>query len=160
MVVAALAVPYGPSCSRSMVILNVFLMIASGLRYFTPEPHSRSPGLVRLNVALVAIPFTRANRRALQSWLVTSVNSKMSSSARMQLPPLHPMTIASGSIDTGSNKWARYLCPTGSVSTGVKLGMKVSTASTVRGSVLLLLIPSRPSWARSIPSSTGPCGPR
>ena len=122
MVVAALAVPYGPSCSRSLALLDVLLMIASGLRYFTQESYSRSPGLVRLNVALVVIPFTRANSSALQSWSGTSVNSRMSCSVRTQLSLPHPMTTTSGSIGTGSNEWTRYLCPTGLVSTGVKSG--------------------------------------
>ena len=43
---------------------------------------------------------------------------------------------------------------------GCQVGVKVTAASTVRGSALLLMIPSIPSWPRGTPSSTGPCGPR
>ena len=85
---------------------------------------------------------------------------KTPSSARMQLSPPHPMTTAFGSIGAESNEWARDLCPTGFMSTGVKSGVKVTSASTVRGSALLLLMPSISSWLRDIPASTGPCGPR
>ena len=70
------------------------------------------------------------------------------------------MTTAFGSIGAESNEWARDLCPTELVSTGGESGVKVTTASTVRGSALLLLIPSKLSWPRGTPSSTGPCGPR
>ena len=59
MVVAAPAVPCGPSFS-SLVLLDVFPMITSGLRDFTQEPYSASPEQVRLNIALVAIPFVIA----------------------------------------------------------------------------------------------------
>ena len=51
-----------------------------------------------------------------------------------------------------------YLCPTGLVSTGGKSGVKVTSANTVRGSALLSLIPSIPSWPRGMPSSTVPHG--
>ena len=60
-------------------------------------------------------------------------------------PPLHPMTTAFGCIGAGSNEWARDLCPTGLVLTSVKSGAKATAASTVRGSALLLMIPSIPS---------------
>ena len=49
-------------------------------------------------------------------------------------PPSHPMTIAFGSIDAKFNEWARDLCPTRLVWTGGKSGVKVTAASTVRGS--------------------------
>ena len=76
------------------------------------------------------------------------------------LPP-HPMTTAFGSIGAESNKWARDLCPTGLVSTGGKSGLRVTPSSTLKGSALLLLIPSiTRSWPRGIPSCTGPCRPR
>ena len=91
MAVTDLAMPCGPSCSSSLVLLDVFPMIASGLRELTQEPYSGSPGLVRLSFALVAIPLivrAGAHSSALQSWSVTPVNSKVSSSPRMQLPPL------------------------------------------------------------------------
>ena len=91
-----------------------------------------------------------------QLWSVTPVNSKMSSSARMLLPPPHPMTTAFGSIGAESNEWARGLCPTGLVSAGGKSGVKVTAASAVRGSASLLSTPSIPSWPRGTPSSTGP----
>ena len=87
-------------------------------------------------------------------------DSNMSSSARMLLPPLHPMTTAFGSIGAESNEWARGLCPTGLVSVGGRSGVKVTAASTVMDSASLLLIPSIPSWPRGKPSSTGPRGPR
>ena len=159
MVVAAPVVPCGLS-SSSLVLLDVSPMIASGLINFTHISYSGSPGQVHLNIALVVIPFARAHSSALQSWSVTPVNSKMSSSARMPLTPPYPMTTAFDSIGAKSNEWARDLCPTGLVSTGGESGVKVITASTVRGSALLLLIPSKPSWPRGTPSSTGPCGPR
>ena len=144
MVGAAPAVPCGPS-SNATVFLNVFPMITSGLRDFTQEPHSDSPGQICLNIALVAILFARAHSSAPQSWSVTPVGSKISSSARMQLSPPHAMTTAFGSIGAESNEWARDLCPIGLVSTDGKSGVKVTAASTVRGSALLLLMPSIPS---------------
>ena len=159
MLVAAPAVPCCPS-SNSFALLDLFPIITSGLRDFTQEPYSGSPGHVRLNCALVAMPFVRVHSSALQSWSMTPVNSKMSSSARMLLLPPHPMTTAFGSIGAESNKWARGLCPAGLVSAGGKSGVKVTAASTVRGSASLLLIPSIPNWPRGTPSSTGPSGPR
>ena len=78
----------------------------------------------------------------------------------MLLPPPHPMATAYGSIGADSNGGALGLCPIGLVSTGGKSGVKVTAASTVRGSALLLSKPSIPSWLRGTPSSTGPCGPR
>ena len=95
MVVAAPVVPYCPS-SSSFALLDVFPMIISGLRDFTQELFSDSPGQVRLNSALVAMPFARVHSSALQSWSVTPVNLKMSSSARMLFPPPHPMTTVLG----------------------------------------------------------------
>ena len=112
-------------------------MITSGLRDFT--------GQVCLNSALVAIPFARAHSKALQSWSVTPVKSKILSSARMPLPPPHPMATAFGSIGAKSSEWARDLCPTGLVSTGGKSSVKVTAVSTVKDSALLLLIPPIPS---------------
>ena len=82
MALAAPAVPCGPS-SSSLVLLDMFPMIASSLRDLTQEPYFGSPGQVRLNIALVTIPFARAHSSALQSWSVTTVNLKMLSSARM-----------------------------------------------------------------------------
>ena len=112
MVAAAPAVSCVPS-SSSLVLLDVFPMITSGLRDFTQESYSEYLGQVQFNSALVAIPFARAHSSALQSWSVTPVDSKMSSSARMPLtPPLNPMTTAFGSIGVESNEWARDLCPT------------------------------------------------
>ena len=147
--------------SSSLVLLHVFPMITSGLRDVAQEPYFESSGQVSLNIALVVIPFARAHSSALHWWPVTPVNSKMSSSARMPPPPPpHPMTTAFGSIDAESNEWARYLCSTGLVSRGGKSGVKVTAASTVRCSALLLLISYVPSWPRGTPSSTGPCGPR
>ena len=55
------------------------------------------------------------------------------------------MTTTFGSIDAESNEWARVLCPTGLVPAGGKSGVKVTVASTVRGSASLLLIPYTPS---------------
>ena len=75
-------------------------------------------------------------------------------------PPPHPIITAFGGIGAESNEWARVQCPAGLVSTGGKSGVKVTAASTVRGSALLLLIHSVPIWRRDAPSSTGPCGPR
>ena len=98
------------------------------------------------------------NRRTGRS--VMPVNSKMSFSARMLLPPTHPMTTAFGSIRAEFNEWTRGLCPAGLVSVVGKSGVKVTASSTVRGSASLLLIPSIPNWPRSTPSSTGPSGPR
>ena len=86
MVVAALAVPCFPS-SSSFALLDLFPMITSGLKDFTQESYSGAPGHVRLNSALVAMPFARVHSSTLQSWSVTPVNSKMSSSARMLPPP-------------------------------------------------------------------------
>ena len=158
--VAAPAVPYCPS-SGSFALLDVFPMITSGLRDFTQEPYSGSPGHVRLNCALVvAMPFMRVHSSALQSWSVMPVNSKMSFSARMLLLPPHPMTTAFGSIGEESNEWVRGLCPAELVSVGGKSGVKVTAASTVRGSASLLLIHSIPNWPKGTPSSTGPSGPR
>ena len=159
MLVAAPAAPCCPSAS-SFALLGVFPMITSGLRNFTQEPYSESPGHVRLNRVMVAMPFVRVHSSALQSWSVTPVNSKMSSGARMLLPPPQPMTTAFGSIGAKSNDWARGLCPVGLVSAGGKSGVKVTAASTVRGSASLLLIPSILNWPRDTPSSTGPSGPR
>ena len=42
--------------SSSFAFLDVFPMITSGLRDFIQEPYSGSPGHVRLNSALVAMP--------------------------------------------------------------------------------------------------------
>ena len=83
------AAPVGPCCPSfsSFALLDVFPMITSGSRDFTQEPYSGSPGHVRLNCALVAMPFMRVHSSALQSWSVMPANSKMSSSARMLLPP-------------------------------------------------------------------------
>ena len=75
-------------------------------------------------------------------------------------PPPHPITTAFGSIGAESNEWARGLCPAGLVCAGGKSGVKVTAASTVRGSASLLLISSIPTWLRGTPPSTGPCGPR
>ena len=86
MVVAASTVPCCP-CSRSFALLDVFPMITSGLRDFTKKPYSGSPGHVRLNSALFAMSFAWVYSSALQSWSVTPVNSKISSSARMLPPP-------------------------------------------------------------------------
>ena len=136
MLVAAPAVPCCPS-SSSFTLLDVFPIITSGLRDFTQEPYSRSPGHVRLNSVLVAMPFVRVHSSALQTWSVTPVISKMSSSARMLLPPPHPMTTAFGSIGAESNEWATDLCSAGLVSASDKSGVKVTAASTVRGSASL-----------------------
>ena len=86
MVVASPAAPCDPS-SISLVLLDVLPMITSGLRDFTQELYFGSPGQVRSNIALVAIPFARAHSSAPQSWSVTPVNSNMPSSARVPLPP-------------------------------------------------------------------------
>ena len=75
-----------------------------------------------------------------QSWSVTPVNSKISSSARVLLPPPHPMTTTFGSIGAESNEWARGLCPAGLVSASGKSRVKAAEASAVRGSASLLLI--------------------
>ena len=72
MFVAAFVVPCCPS-SSSFALLDVFPMITSRLRDFTQEPHSGSPGHVRLNCALVAMPLMRVHFSALQSWLVMPV---------------------------------------------------------------------------------------
>ena len=109
-------------------------MIASGLRDSAQEQYSGSLGLVRLNVALVAIPFARAHSSALQPWSAKSVTSKFYPVPKCTPPPPHPMTTAFGGIGVVSNEWARDQCPTGLVSTGVKSGVKVTAASTVRGS--------------------------
>ena len=154
------------SCSCCALLSFLQLVCPHGcvandyLRDFTQEPYSESPRHVRLNSALVAMSFARVHSSALQSWSVTPVNSKMSSNARMLLPPPHPMTTAFGSINAESNEWARGLCPAGLVSAGGKSGVKVTAASTARSSASLLLIPSIPSGLRGTPSSTGPCGPR
>ena len=84
--VVAPAVPCCPS-SSSFALPDVFSIITAGLRDFTKELYSESSGQVCLNSALVAMPLVWAHSSSLQSWLVTSVNSKMSSSARMPLPP-------------------------------------------------------------------------
>ena len=97
---------------------------------------------------LVGIPFARVHFSALQSRSVTPV----------QLPP-HSMITDFGSIDARSDEWARDRCPSGLVPTGVKSGLKITAASTVRGTAFVL-IPSIPSWPRGVPPSTGPCGPR
>ena len=74
--------------SSSFDLLNVFPISTASLRDFTQESYSELSGQVHLNSALVAMPFARARSSALQSWSVTPVNSKMSSSTRMQtLPP-------------------------------------------------------------------------
>ena len=101
-------------------------MVTSGLRVFTQEQYSGSPGHVRLNSALIAMTFARGHSSALQPWSVAPVNSKMSSNARILLPLPHPMTTAFGSIGAESNEWARGLCPTGLVSAGGKLDVKVT----------------------------------
>ena len=116
----------------------MFPTITSGLKDFTQELYSGSPGQVRLNSELVAMPFARVHSSDRQSWWVTPVNSKMSSSARMLLPPPHPMATAFGSVGTEPNGWARGLCPIGWVSTGGKSGVKVTAASTVRDSALFI----------------------
>ena len=134
--------------------------VPNDLRDFTQEPYSESPGQISLNSALVVMPFARVHSSTLQSWSVTPVNSKMSSSPRMLLPPLHPMATAFESIGAESNGWALDLCSTRLVSTGGKSCVKITAASTVRGSALPLLKPSIPSWPRGTPPSTGPCGPR
>ena len=104
MVVAAPAVPCCLS-SSSFTLLDVFPMITSGLKDFTQEPYSGSPGKVRLNSALVAMPFARVHSSALQLWSVTPVNSKISSSTRMlSPPPPHPMITTFGSIGAESNE--------------------------------------------------------
>ena len=66
MLVAAPAVPCCPS-SSSFDLLDVFPMNTSGLRNFTQKPYSGSPRHVRLNYALVAMPFMRVHSSALQS---------------------------------------------------------------------------------------------
>ena len=48
------------------------------------------------------------------------------------------MATAFGSVGAESNGWARGLCPIGLVSTGGKSGVKVTAASTVRGSALFI----------------------
>ena len=70
------------------------------------------------------------------------------------------MTTAFRSIGAEYSEWARGLYPTGLVSTGGKSGVKITAARTVRGSALLLSIPSIPSWPRGTSLTTGPCGPR
>ena len=100
MMVADPAVLCCPS-SSSFALLDVFPMVTSGLREFTQEPYPGSPGHVRLNSALVAVSFARVHSSALQSWSVTPVNSKISSSARMPLPTPHPISKAFGSIRCG-----------------------------------------------------------
>ena len=145
--VASSAVPCcGPS-SSSFVLLDVFPMITSGLRDFTQEPYSGSPGQVRSNSALIAKPFARAHSSALQSWSVTPVNSNVIQCPSANAPPPHPMTTTFGNTGTESNEWAWDLCPIGLVSTGGKSGMKVAAASTVKGSAMLL-IPFIPSSSR------------
>ena len=104
MLVVAPVVPCCPS-SSSFALLDVFPMITSGLRDFTQESYSGYPGYVRLNCALVAMPFMRVHSSALQSWSVVPGNSKMSFCARMLLSPPHPMTTAFGSIGAESNEW-------------------------------------------------------
>ena len=78
----------------------------------------------------------------------------MSSSARMLLPSLHSMTTAFGSIGAESNEGARGLCPAELVSAGGKSGVKVTAASTVRGSASLIYIPCIAKWPRGTPSVT------
>ena len=102
-VVAAPAVLCCP-LSSSSVLLDVFPIITFSLRDFTQEPCSGSPKQVHLNSALVAMPFARAHSSALESWSVTPVNSKRSSSARMSLSPPHPMITAFSSIGAKSNE--------------------------------------------------------
>ena len=48
------------------------------------------------------------------------------------------MATAFGSVGAESNGWARGLCPIGLVSTSGKSGVKVTAASTVRGSALFI----------------------
>ena len=139
MVVAALAVPCSPFCSSSPVLLDVFPMVASGLRDFTQEVlqisytslFERSVGChtVRAGVfqcSPVEVGDTCKVENVIQCPNVT--------------PPPHPMTTAFDCIGAVSSERARDLCPTGLVSTSVKSGMEVTAASTVRGSALLLLI--------------------
>ena len=159
MLAAAPVVPCRPS-SSSFALLAVLPMIASGFRDFIQGTYSGSSKHIRLNCELVALPFRRAHSNALQSWSVMPVKSKMSFSARILLPPPHPMTTAFGSVGAESKVWARDLCPTELVSVGGRLGVKVTAASTVRGSASLLLTPSIPNRPRGMPSSTGPSGPR
>ena len=159
MLVAAPAVPCCPS-SSSFAFLDVFPMITSGSRDFTQEPYSGFPGNVRLNSALVFIPFVRVHSSALRSWSVTPLNSKCRPVPECYSPPASDDYSFWEHRFAESNEWARGLCPAGLVSTGDKLGVKVTAASTVKGSASLLLIPSIPSWPRSTPSSTGPSGPR
>ena len=64
MVVAAPVVLYCPS-SSSFALLDVFPIITSGLRDFTQEPYSGSPGYVHLNSALVTMIFARVHFSAL-----------------------------------------------------------------------------------------------
>ena len=64
---AAPAVPCCPS-SNSFALLDVFQMITPGLRDVTQEPYSGSPGHVRLNCVLVAMPLMWVHSSALQSW--------------------------------------------------------------------------------------------
>ena len=142
MMVAAPAVPCCPS-SSSFALPGVFPMIPPGLRDFAQEPYFGSPGQIRSNNALVAMLFVRVHSSALQLWSVTPVDWKMSSSARMLLSPPHPITTAFGNIGAESNEWACYLCPTGLVSAGGKLGVKVTAASTMRSNALLLLLIQR-----------------
>ena len=73
------AVPWDPFGSNSLILLDVFPMIASGLRDFTQKSYSGSSGLVCLNVVLIVVPFARAHSGAIHSWSVTPVNLKMSS---------------------------------------------------------------------------------
>ena len=75
----------------------------------------------------------------------TCVKSKCPPMPECKSPSPHPMTTAFGSIGAGSNEWTRDLCPTGLMSTGVKSGMKITAASTMRGSAFLLMILSVPS---------------
>ena len=66
-VVAAPAVPCCPFSSL-FALLDVFLMITSGLRDFTQEPYSgSSSGHVRLDSELVTMLFARVHSSALQS---------------------------------------------------------------------------------------------
>ena len=74
------------------------------------------------------MPFARVHSSTLQSWPGIPVNSKMFSSARILLPPPHPITTAFRSIGAESNVWARVRCPAGLVSTGGKSGVKVTAA--------------------------------
>ena len=77
-----------------------------------------------------------------QSWSVTPCEFENAIQCPNATPPPAPDYYSFGSIGAESNEWARGLCPAGLVSVGGKSGLKVTAASTVRGSASLLLIPS------------------